>query len=64
MAAPRRDRGPHARDDRPAGRRREQATGIIPGARLRFLDGVAHVPHLEGDPETLGEIAAFVDAFD
>ncbi len=42
----------------------ELAAGIIPGARLRFLDGVAHVPHLEADPETLDEIAAFVDAFD
>jgi pimeloyl-ACP methyl ester carboxylesterase len=40
----------------------ELAAGIIPGARLRFLDGVAHVPHLEGDPATLDEIAAFVDA--
>jgi pimeloyl-ACP methyl ester carboxylesterase len=40
----------------------EQAAGIIPGARLRFLDGVAHVPHLEGDPATLDEIGRFVDA--
>jgi pimeloyl-ACP methyl ester carboxylesterase len=40
----------------------EQAAAIIPGARLRFLDGVAHVPQLEGDPATLDEIAAFVDA--
>jgi pimeloyl-ACP methyl ester carboxylesterase len=40
----------------------EQAAALIPGARLRFLDGVAHVPHLEGDPATLDEIAAFVDA--
>jgi pimeloyl-ACP methyl ester carboxylesterase len=40
----------------------EQAAAIVPGARLRFLDGVAHVPHLEGDPATLDEIAAFVDA--
>jgi pimeloyl-ACP methyl ester carboxylesterase len=40
----------------------EQAAAAIPGARLRFLDGVAHVPHLEGDPVTLDEIAAFVDA--
>jgi pimeloyl-ACP methyl ester carboxylesterase len=40
----------------------EQAAGIIPAARLTFLDGVAHVPHLEGDPATLDEIAAFVDA--
>jgi pimeloyl-ACP methyl ester carboxylesterase len=39
----------------------ERAAGIIPGAQLRFLDGVAHVPHLEGDPATLDEIAAFVD---
>ena len=30
---------------------------IIPGARLRLLDGVAHVPQLEGDPATLDEIA-------
>jgi len=37
--------------------------GIIPGARLRFLDGVAHVPHLEADSATLDEIAAFVDEF-
>lgn len=40
----------------------EQAAGIIPGARLAWLDGVAHVPHLEGDPATLEEIAAFVNA--
>jgi pimeloyl-ACP methyl ester carboxylesterase len=40
----------------------ERAAEIIPGAQLRFLDGVAHVPHLEGDPATLDEIAAFVDA--
>jgi pimeloyl-ACP methyl ester carboxylesterase len=35
---------------------------MIPGARLRLLDGVAHVPHLEADPATLDEIAAFVDS--
>jgi pimeloyl-ACP methyl ester carboxylesterase len=40
----------------------ELAAGIIPGAQLRFLDGVAHVPHLERDPATLDAIAAFVDA--
>jgi pimeloyl-ACP methyl ester carboxylesterase len=40
----------------------EQAAAIIPGARLRLLDGVAHVPHLEADPTALDEIAAFVDA--
>ena len=39
----------------------EQAAALIPGARLRWLDGVAHLPHLEGDPATLDEIAAFVD---
>jgi pimeloyl-ACP methyl ester carboxylesterase len=32
----------------------------IPGARLVDLPGVAHVPHLEADPRTLEEIAAFV----
>ena len=40
----------------------EQAAALIPGAQLKFLDGVAHVPHLEGDPATLAEISAFVDA--
>jgi pimeloyl-ACP methyl ester carboxylesterase len=40
----------------------EQAAAIIPGARLRWLDGVAHVPHLEGDAATLDEIASFTDA--
>jgi pimeloyl-ACP methyl ester carboxylesterase len=38
----------------------EQAAGLIPGARLQWLDGVAHVPHLENDPATLDAIAAFV----
>jgi pimeloyl-ACP methyl ester carboxylesterase len=42
----------------------EQAAGMIPGARLRWLDGVAHVPHLEGHSVTLDEIAAFVSALD
>jgi hypothetical protein len=40
----------------------ERAAGIIPAARLRFLDSVAHEPHLEGDPTSLDEIAACVDA--
>src|SRR5215218_4933461 len=40
----------------------EQAAALIAGARLVHLDGVAHVPHLEADPTTLDEIAAFVDA--
>jgi pimeloyl-ACP methyl ester carboxylesterase len=40
----------------------EPAAGMIPGARLRLLDGVAHVPPLEADPATLEEIAAFVDS--
>ena len=37
----------------------ELAAPLIPGARLQFLDGVAHVPHLESDPATLDRIAAF-----
>lgn len=41
----------------------EQAAALIPGARLKDLEGVAHVPHLENDPATLDEIAAFVDPF-
>lgn len=41
----------------------EPAARMIPGARLKFLDGVAHLPHLEADPTTLQEIAAFVDSF-
>ena len=40
----------------------EPAAGLIPGARLKWLEGVAHVPHLENDPATLDEIAAFVEA--
>jgi pimeloyl-ACP methyl ester carboxylesterase len=41
----------------------EQAAALVPGARLRYLEGVAHVPHLERDPATLDEIAAFADTF-
>ncbi|WP_175507701.1 alpha/beta fold hydrolase [Nocardioides terrae] len=33
---------------------------VIPGARLVELPGVAHLPHLEGDPATLDAIAEFV----
>lgn len=39
----------------------ELAAGLIPHARLRHLDGVAHLPHLEGDAATLEEIDGFVD---
>jgi pimeloyl-ACP methyl ester carboxylesterase len=39
----------------------ELAAGLIPGARFVWLDGVAHVPHLEGDPTTLRTISEFVD---
>jgi pimeloyl-ACP methyl ester carboxylesterase len=39
----------------------EQAAARIPGARLQWLEGVAHVPHLEGDPATLDAIAGFAD---
>jgi pimeloyl-ACP methyl ester carboxylesterase len=37
------------------------AAEMIPNARLLWLDGVAHVPQLEGDPTTVDEIATFVD---
>jgi pimeloyl-ACP methyl ester carboxylesterase len=40
--------------------RAEQAAALVPGARLQVLDGVAHVPQLEGDPATLDAIAAFI----
>ena len=33
----------------------------LPDARLVWLEGVAHLPHLEGDPTTLRGIADFVD---
>jgi pimeloyl-ACP methyl ester carboxylesterase len=39
-----------------------QAAEITPGARVRQIRGVAHVPHLEGDEATLTEITAFVKA--
>ena len=39
----------------------ELAARLIPGAELKWLDGVAHVPHLENDPATLDAIAAFVE---
>jgi pimeloyl-ACP methyl ester carboxylesterase len=37
------------------------AAEMIRNARLVWLDGVAHLPHLEGDPTTLDEITRFVD---
>jgi pimeloyl-ACP methyl ester carboxylesterase len=37
-----------------------QLAAQVPGARLIDLPGVAHVPHVEADPTTLAEIAAFV----
>jgi pimeloyl-ACP methyl ester carboxylesterase len=40
----------------------EQAAGIIPAARFRALEGVAHLPHLEGDPATLAAIEGFVES--
>lgn len=39
----------------------EQAAGLVPDGRFVRLPGVAHVPHLEGDPATIEEIVAFVD---
>jgi pimeloyl-ACP methyl ester carboxylesterase len=38
----------------------EQAAALIPGAELKWLEGVAHLPHLEGDPTTLDQITSFV----
>lgn len=33
---------------------------MIPGAQLLKLDGVAHLPHLEGSPATLDHIDRFI----
>jgi pimeloyl-ACP methyl ester carboxylesterase len=40
----------------------EQLATQLPDARFVHLDGVAHLPHFEGDPATLREISAFIDA--
>jgi len=40
----------------------EQAAELLPSGRFVRLPGVAHVPHLEGDPRTIAEITGFVDA--
>jgi pimeloyl-ACP methyl ester carboxylesterase len=40
----------------------EPAAKMIPNAQLVWLDGVAHLPHLEGDPATLDEITKFLDS--
>ena len=47
-----------AEDVQPIG---EQAVSLIPGAQFRYLDRVAHLPHLEGDWATIEAIAGFVD---
>ena len=39
----------------------EKAAGLIPRAQFTYLDGVAHLPHFEGDPTTIDAIAKFVD---
>jgi pimeloyl-ACP methyl ester carboxylesterase len=39
----------------------EEAAALIPEARFRPLDGVAHLPHLEGDPTSLEQITDFVN---
>ncbi len=41
-------------------RNAEHVASTVPGARLVDLPGVAHLPHLEGDPRTLQEISGFV----
>jgi pimeloyl-ACP methyl ester carboxylesterase len=38
----------------------EQAAARVPGARFQVVDGVAHVPQLEGDPATLDALDAFL----
>ncbi len=40
----------------------EQLAQRLPSSRLVWLDGVAHLPHFEGDRATLGEIMDFVGA--
>jgi pimeloyl-ACP methyl ester carboxylesterase len=39
-----------------------RAAQTVPGARLVQLPGVAHLPHLEGDQQTLSEITTFVSS--
>jgi pimeloyl-ACP methyl ester carboxylesterase len=34
----------------------------IPGAEFKWLDGVAHLPHMEGNETTLSAISEFVDS--
>jgi len=40
----------------------EQAAALIPGSRHHVLEGVAHLPHLEGDGASLDAIAACAHA--
>lgn len=58
--------GPTADEGRVVGAARdlflEMNGKALRDARLAWLDGVAHLPHLEGDPTTLDVIADFVDA--
>lgn len=39
----------------------EQAAGVIPGARLVRLEGVAHLPQMEADATFFREVSDFVD---
>jgi pimeloyl-ACP methyl ester carboxylesterase len=58
--------GPTADEGRVVGAARdpflEMNGKALRDARLAWLDGVAHLPHLEGDAATLDVIADFVDA--
>ena len=41
-----------------------QLAELIPGASVRYLDGVAHLPHFEGDPVCLEAIEQFTSDVD
>jgi pimeloyl-ACP methyl ester carboxylesterase len=48
-------------DTEPLRMRGPELAQRIPGAEFRWLDGVAHLPHMEGDEATLSAISEFLD---